>query len=234
MSENNYKPRASLKQWAEADRPREKLLLKGKSALSEAELIAILISTGNREKTAVDLSRDILMESENNLNSLGLLSVADLMRFKGIGEAKAVTIVAALELGRRRETSAPQERKIFRLSSDAYEYFAPQLADLDHEEFWVIFLKQNNSFIKMERMSSGGMTGTVADIRMIMKRALEERATSIILAHNHPSGSVEPSRADKNLTSRIKQSGKLMDIQLMDHLIISHKGYFSFADKQMI
>jgi len=234
VSENTYTQHANIKQWAEEDRPREKLNRIGRSALSEAELLAILIGSGSREKTAVELSRDILLESDNNLNALGLLSVADLMKFKGIGEAKAITIIAALELGRRREVSIPVKERIFRLSSDSYEVLAPHLADLSHEEFWVIFLKQNNGFIKLERMSSGGMTGTVADVRMIMKRALELKAVSIILAHNHPSGSLDPSRADRELTAKIKRSGKIMEIHVIDHLILSHKGYYSFADQKIL
>lgn len=234
LKEITYIPNSSIKQWAEEDRPREKLLIKGRSALSEAELIAIIIGSGYKEKTAVDVAREILISSDNNLNALGQLSVNDFMKFKGIGEAKAISIIAALELGRRRDKSEAIDKKIFRLSGDSYEYFAPVLADLDHEEFWVIFLKRNNSFIKMEQLSSGGITGTVADIRMIMKRALELRATSIVLAHNHPSGGLEPSHADRKLTEKIQNGGKVMDIHLVDHLIISHKGYYSFADKKLL
>jgi len=234
LKENNYIKSASIKQWAEEDRPREKLLLKGRSTLSDAELIAIIIGSGSREKTAVEVAREILISSENNLNTLGQLSVSDLMRFKGIGEAKAISIVAALEIGRRRDKSTAPQKKIFRISDDAYEYFGPVMADLDHEEFWVIFLRRNNSFIAMEQLSSGGMTGTVADIRMIMKRALELKATSIILGHNHPSGGLKPSQSDIELTTKIKNGGKVMDILLIDHLIISHKGYYSFSDKKLV
>jgi len=182
----------------------------------------------------VEVAREILIASENNLNALGQLSVSDLMKFKGIGEARAISIVAALEIGRRRDKSAAPDKKIFRLSSDAYEYFGPVLTDLDHEEFWVIFLKRDNSFIKMEQLSSGGITGTVADIRMIMRLALEHKATSIILAHNHPSGGLNPSQSDIDLTRRIKEGGKLMDILIVDHLIISHKGYYSFSDSKLV
>lgn len=229
--EKPYIASSTLKQWAEEDRPREKLLLKGRSSLSEAELLAILINSGSREKTAVELSRDILAGSQNDLMELGLLSVEELMKYKGIGEAKAITIIAALELGRRRETHQATERKYIRLSSDAYRCLKAEMADLDHEEFWVLYLRQNNSIIRKEMLSSGGLTGTIADSRLMLKRAIDLKAASVVLAHNHPSGGLKPSQSDIMLTKRMKEGCDILNIKMMDHIIISSEGFYSFSDK---
>ena len=224
----------SIKSWAEEDRPREKLLLKGKHSLSEAELIAILISSGNAEETAVELSRRILQKAENNLNELGRLTVRDLMEFKGIGEAKAISIIAALELGRRRKDSAPLQREKITNSRDAAAIFQPLLGDHLHEEFWLLFLNRSNTVLGRHALSSGGVTGTVVDPKMIFKAALENRATSIIMCHNHPSGNLKPSEEDLRLTRKLAEAGKLMEIQVVDHLIVSQHGFFSFADEGLL
>lgn len=226
--------RLTIKRWAEEDRPREKLLLKGKAALSEAELIAILIGSGNKEQTAVELSQHILNQCENDLNSLARLSVKDLQKFKGIGEAKAISIVAALELGRRRKDSEPSRRLKVTSSKDAFEMIRGDLMDLNHEEFWLVLLKRNNEVLKKEMISRGGVSGTVVDAKIIFKRALEETASGLILAHNHPSGNTKPSQEDINLTKRIKEAGKSLDISVLDHLIITDSSYFSFADEGLL
>ena len=226
--------RLTIKKWAEEDRPREKLLLKGKAALSEAELIAILIGSGNTEQTAVELSQHILSQCGNNLSNLARLSVKDLQKFKGIGEAKAISIVAALELGRRRKESEPLKKVKITSSHDAFQLLHGDMMDLNHEEFWLLLLKRNNEVIKKEMLSRGGVSGTVVDAKIIFKRALEETASGLILAHNHPSGNLKPSQEDINLTKRLKEAGKSLDISVLDHLIITDHSFFSFADEGLL
>lgn len=224
----------NITDWAIEDRPREKLIAKGRQNLTDAELIAILIGSGNTEETAVELAKRILNSVENNLNALGQLTVNTLMKFKGIGEAKAISIVAALELGRRRKLSDVLERKKITSSKTVFELMNPVLADLTHEEFWVIFLNRNNKVIDKQRIGQGGIHGTIADTRLIMKAAIEKLATSIILCHNHPAGSLKPSDADKYLTKKIVEAGKILDIAVLDHIIIGNEEYFSFKDKALI
>lgn len=226
--------RLTIKRWAEEDRPREKLLLKGKASLSEAELIAILIGSGNTEQTAVELSQHILSQCENSLANLARLSVKDLQKFKGIGEAKAIAIVAALEVGRRRKESEPVKRIKITSSQDANEILRGDMMDLNHEEFWLLLLKRNNEVIKKEMLSRGGVSGTVVDAKIIFKRALEETASGLILAHNHPSGNLKPSQEDINLTKRLKEAGRSLDISVLDHLIITDHSFFSFADEGLL
>ncbi|VAW27623.1 UPF0758 family protein [hydrothermal vent metagenome] len=222
-----------IKQWAEEDRPREKLLLKGKSVLSEAELIGILIGSGTRTLTAVDLAKQILHSVDNNLNSLAKLSVNDLKKFKGIGEAKAINIVSALELGRRRkDADYPKVTKITSPKS-VYDIMRPYLQDVPHEEFWILLLNQANQLLKPVAISQGGVSGTVADSKLIFKTALEHLASSIILVHNHPSGNLKPSRQDINLTKRLKEAGKIVEIPVLDHLIYTDSGYLSMADEEL-
>ena len=223
-----------IKHWAEEDRPREKLQLKGKSALSEAELIAILIGSGAASISAVDVSKVILNAVNNDLNSLAKLSVKDLTKFKGIGEAKAISIVAALELGRRRKETENRKRPKIRSSHDAYTLMKAELLDLSHEEFWCLLLNRSNLVIKKHLVSSGGVSGTVADPKIIFKAALEELASSIILVHNHPSGNLRPSQADMTLTKKMKDASKALEISLLDHLIFTDQGYFSFADENLL
>ncbi|HET9745963.1 MAG TPA: DNA repair protein RadC [Chitinophagaceae bacterium] len=230
MQEQKY----SIKQWAKDDRPREKLLFNGPASLSDSELIAILIHNGSREKTAVDLAKDILKLSKDNLSELGKLSVKDLMKVKGIGEAKAISIAAALELGRRRQTSGTLQKKIISTSHDIADYFMAKLKDYRHEVFAVVFLNRANKINHFEIVSEGGITGTVADPRIILKKALEEDAVSIILCHNHPSGSLKPSRADEELTHKIKEAARYFDIRVLDHMIVSDAGYYSFADEGLL
>ncbi|WP_258103953.1 DNA repair protein RadC [Marinoscillum sp. MHG1-6] len=224
----------SIKHWAEEDRPREKLLLKGKASLSDAELIGILIGSGTKTLSAVDVAKIILHATENNLNKLAKLSVKDLIKFKGIGEAKAISIVSALELGRRRKSETPTAKPTIQQSRDVYEYIRPELLDLRHEEFWILLLKRNNEIIKKKRISAGGISGTFVDVRIILKSALEEMASSIILIHNHPSGNLKPSQADLSLTRKIKEAGATMDIPVLDHIIFTDNGYLSFADESLL
>jgi len=224
----------SIKEWAVEDRPREKMLVKGIRALSEAELIAILISTGSLDESAVELSRRVLASVNNNLNELGKKTINDLQKFKGIGPAKAITIAAAMELGRRRKESEPDEKPKVVTSADAACIFKPLLSDLPHEEFWVLMLNRNNIYIDKMLVSQGGLSGTVIDVRIILKMALDKLACSIILCHNHPSGNLIPSEADKEITRKIKEAGKHMDIPVLDHLIIGNDVYFSFADEGLI
>ncbi|HSH67457.1 MAG TPA: DNA repair protein RadC [Bacteroidia bacterium] len=228
------KEAVSIKSWASADRPREKLLDKGRHVLSEAELIAILIGSGSRNETAVDLSKRILGNVNNNLNALGKLSVQELMKFKGIGEAKAICIVAALELGRRRKETEVIHRDKITGSKDVYETMRPHLIDLPHEEFWVLMLNRANLITKKELMSKGGTAGTVVDTKLIFKAAVDNYANSIIVCHNHPSGNLKPSEADIKLTKAIKEAGKIMEIPLLDHLIITENNYYSFGDEGLI
>ncbi len=224
----------SIKKWNENDRPREKLIAKGKNTLTDAELIAILIGSGNRDESAVALSKRILASVDHKINALGKLSVKQLMNFKGIGEAKAITIVAGLELGRRRgDEDIPVAPKITS-SKDAFRLFQPIIGDLEHEEFWVLFLNNANKVIQKKQISVGGKTGTLVDARIVFKSALEYGATGIIIGHNHPSGSLRPSESDKNLTSKLKQAGMSLDIHVLDHLIITEKSYFSFADESIL
>ncbi len=230
MQEHKY----SIKQWAKDDRPREKLLLIGAENLSNSELLAILIHNGTRDKTAVDLAKDILRLSKDNLNELGKTTVKELMKVKGIGEAKAITIAAALELGRRRQGSSTLNRVAVSTSHDIAQYLQSVLKDYRHEVFAVIFLNRANKIKHFEIVSEGGITGTVADPRIILKKALDEDAVSIILCHNHPSGSLKPSRADEELTSKIREAAKYFDIRVMDHIIVSESGYYSFADEGIL
>ncbi len=217
--------------WHEDDRPREKLMLKGKSVLSDAELIAILIGSGSRNESAVQLSQKILSSVDNNLNALGKLTIKQLMEFKGIGEAKAISIAAALELGRRRRAEEALELKKITSSKNVFEIMQPIIGELAYEEFWLLFLNNSNKVIAKSQLSKGGLTGTVVDIRVIFKAAFENNATSIILAHNHPSGKLAPSDADKQITTKIKTAGQQLDIPILDHVIITENGYFSFADE---
>lgn len=230
MQAQNY----SIKQWAKDDRPREKLRAKGAPALSDSELIAILLHHGTREKSAVDVAREVLHLGKNSLSELGKLSVQELCRVKGVGEAKAITLIAALELGRRRQAAAAMEKTVIGSSADVARYLQSLLRDHRHEVFAVLFLNRANKVNHFQVVSEGGITGTVADPRIILKRALEEDAVSIILCHNHPSGALKPSRADEELTLKIKEAARYFDIKVLDHLIVSEEGYFSFADEGLI
>lgn len=224
----------TIKQWAEDDRPREKLMLKGKSSLSDAELLAILIGSGHREESAVELCKRILAMYNNNLSVLARQSIARLTAFKGIGEAKAIAIIAALEIGQRRRLSERVEDPIISSSSDVFELINPIIGDLEHEEFWVLYLNNSNKVKFKSPLSKGGMTGTVVDVRLLFQIALEQKAVGIILTHNHPSGKVKPSDADIQITKKIKEAGRIMDIQLLDHLIITEYSYYSFADEGIL
>lgn len=224
----------SIKNWAEDERPREKLALKGASALSDAELLAILIATGSREKSALDLARDILKLADNNLNQLGRLGVTELKQTKGIGEAKAITIAAALELGRRRQMSEGLSKQSITQSKDAAEIFIPLMRDLGHEVFYVLYLSQSSSVIRLENIGVGGLSATVADIRIILKNALLNSASKLIVAHNHPSGNLKASKEDIAMTAKLKEAAATMDIKLLDHLIIGDNNYCSMADEGQI
>jgi DNA repair protein RadC len=224
----------SIKTWAEDERPREKMLLKGPSSLSDAELLAILISSGTKEKSALDLAREVLVQAHNNLQELGRLTVQELQKTKGIGEARAITIAAALELGRRRQMTEGLQRPTITQSADAGEIVIPLLQDLNHEVFCVLYLNQANRVLRHEMISSGGLTGTVADIRIILKNALLFNANKLIIAHNHPSGNLQPSSADKELTKKLKEAAEWMDIKLLDHLIVAGITYMSLADEGLI
>jgi|TARA_R100000479_G_scaffold85403_1_gene41524 DNA repair protein RadC len=224
----------SIKNWSEDDRPREKLLHKGRTALSDAELIAILIGSGSREESAVSLSQRILASAENNLNQLGKLTIKDLMKFKGIGEAKAITIAAALELGRRRRAGEALNRKKITSSQSVFELMQPIIGELPHEEFWIVYLNNSNKVLQTSQLSKGGITGTLVDVRLAFKNALQLGAVAIILAHNHPSGTLKPSQPDIKLTQKLKTAGESLDIKVLDHLIITEKAYFSFADESMM
>ena len=222
-----------ITQWSKDDRPREKLLEKGVAVLSNAELIAILIGSGNANETAVDLSKRILSDVDNDLHRLAQLSLTELMQYKGIGEAKAISIIAALEIGRRRNLSKALERKTVSSSKEAFELLAPNLSDKLQEEFWVILMKKN-TVIGVEQLHQGGLDSAVVDIRLLIKRLLEKNATGFIIAHNHPSGNLTASEADKYLTKKIKEAAQLMNMQLLDHLIIAGNDYVSFADKGIL
>jgi DNA repair protein RadC len=221
----------SIKNWAEDDKPREKLMLKGKTALSDAELVAILIGSGSQNESAVSLSKRILSSVDNNLNALGKLSFKQLMEFKGIGEAKAISITAALELGRRRRAEETIELQKVTSSKAVFEIMQPIIGELPHEEFWVLYLNNSNKVIYKSQLSKGGITGTVVDVRLIFKTALEHNATSVILSHNHPSGKLLASDADKEITKKLKLAGEQLDIKVLDHVIITERGYFSFQDE---
>ena len=225
--------KTNIKQWAEEDRPREKLLLKGKAALSNAELLGILIGSGTKELTAIDLAKTILDQHQNDLNKIARLSVQELTRFKGIGEAEAINIVSALELGRRRKKEEVETEKIT-CAADVHEIMKPELSDLPHEEFWLLLLNRANKIIKKQPISQGGVSGTVADPKLIFNFALNHLASSIILVHNHPSGNLKPSEADKRLTRQLTEAGKLLEISVLDHLIYTDNGYFSFADENLM
>ncbi|MBI1770695.1 MAG: DNA repair protein RadC [Bacteroidetes bacterium] len=224
----------NIKSWSPEDRPREKLLLKGTSALSDAELIAILLGSGTAKLSAVDVAKKVLAHVDNNLDNLAKLSIKELMKAKGIGEAKAITIVAAMELGRRRKEQSPEERPKLESSKTAFEIIKGDLMDLPHEEFWVLLLNRAHRLIKKKRVSEGGVSGTVADPKIIFKLAIDELASGVIVVHNHPSGNLKPSDSDISLTKKLKEAGKVLEISLLDHLIIGHNNYFSFTDEGLI
>jgi DNA repair protein RadC len=224
----------SIKNWAANDRPREKLLANGVKSLSDAELLAILIGSGTKEVSAVELCRKILSESENNLALLGKKSVADLIKIKGIGRAKAITIIAALELGMRRKLTEISEKPKVTSSKEAFEFIHSFISDITHEEFWVLFLNRSNKIIDKYKLSQGGISGTVIDVRLLLKKALELLASSLIICHNHPSGNIKPSENDKKITDKIKIAAQQMDIKLLDHLIISDNSYLSFSDEGLL
>jgi len=224
----------SIKDWSEDDRPREKLLNKGIQTLSDAELIAILIGSGNKELSAVDLSKYILSENDNNLDRLAKKTVSELMLFKGIGEAKAISILSALEIGKRRDAISTKLQNKITSSKDVFRIMNSKLRDLPYEEFWVLFLNRSNKIIHKEKMSQGGLSGTVVDIRLILKKAIENLASSIILSHNHPSGQLKPSEQDKSLTQKLKQASSYLDISVLDHIIIADNQFFSFADNGIL
>jgi len=226
MEQTNF----PITNWHEDDRPREKLMLKGKSALSDAELIAILIGSGSRNESAVGLSKRILASVDNNLNALGKLTITQLMNFKGIGEAKAISIMAAMELGRRRRAEDAVELKKITSSKMIFELMQPLIGELPHEEFWVLYLNNSNKVLSKSQQGKGGITGTMVDVRLVFKTALELGATAIILCHNHPSGGLIPSDADKQITKKLKAAGQNLDIQVLDHVIVTENGYYSFSD----
>lgn len=232
--ETSKKQSSSIKNWSVDDRPREKMQAKGALSMSNSELLAILINNGNKEKSALDIAKDVLALGQNNLNELGKLSIKDLQKLKGIGEAKAITIAAALELGRRRQSSDLLSKTVVRTSGEIAHYLKSVLKDYTHEVFAVVFLNRANKIISFQIISTGGLTGTIADPRVILKKAIEAEATSIVLSHNHPSGSLKPSRADEELTQKIKQASTYLDIKVVDHIIVSDEGYFSFADEGLL
>jgi DNA repair protein RadC len=225
---------AAITEWAEEDRPREKMLLKGAAALSDAELLAILIGSGTVGRSAVDLAKDILASADNNLHELGRRSVRDFEKFRGIGEAKAITIAASLEIGRRRDLSDLRERPTVTASADAVRAIRPLLTDLHHEEFWVLLLNRANQIISRERLSSGGSSATVVDVKMFFKVALDARASGVIAVHNHPSGNLQPSQSDLDLTKKLVSAGQMLELPVLDHLIVSDRGYYSFADSGLL
>ena len=224
----------TIKTWALDDRPREKLIAKGKVSLSDAELIAILISSGNREESAVDLSKRILQHTNNNLNRLAKLSLEELMQFKGIGEAKGIAIITALEIGKRCHFEAGSNIPKITASKDVFKIMSPVIGDLQHEEFWVLYLSNSNKVLSKHQLSKGGLTATLVDVRLLFKRALELSAVGVIVCHNHPSGKLKPSDSDVQLTRKIKGAGDTLDIKTLDHLIITEKAYFSFADEGVL
>ncbi|MBT8287925.1 MAG: DNA repair protein RadC [Flavobacteriaceae bacterium] len=223
-----------IKKWSPGDRPREKLIQSGSRSLTESELLAILIGSGNRSESALDLSKRILASVNNNLNGLGKLSVQDLIVFKGIGQAKAVGIAAALELGRRRGAVVVQEKPSITSSKAVFDLMQPLLGELPHEEFWILYLNNSNRVLNKKQLSIGGITGTLVDVRLVLKTALNLHATAMILVHNHPSGALIPSKADKALTSKLKSASQSLDLKVLDHVIITEKAYFSFADEAIL
>ncbi|MBA5245837.1 DNA repair protein RadC [Marnyiella aurantia] len=224
----------SLKHLAEDDRPREKFLMKGKNALSDAELLAIIMGSGNREESAVDLARRILKSVGENWHDLSRLSIADLCKFNGVGEAKAISISAALEIGRRRAAQEVPDRKQLVSSHEAFLFLKPYLGDLQTEEFWAVFVNQNNKVLHFCQLTSGGINYSVVDVRILFKTALEQFATGIFIAHNHPSGNLRPSEEDKKITKQVVEAGKLLNVTLIDHLIINQNSYFSFSDEGIL
>ncbi|KAA3630916.1 MAG: DNA repair protein RadC [Bacteroidetes bacterium] len=231
---NYQSPGMGIKSWAEEDRPREKLLLKGKQNLTDAELLAIILGSGSREETAVGLAKRLLKVAENSLEKLSRLTLKELMSFRGIGEAKAINIMAVMELGRRRQLTDVKARPQLRSSQDAFDVIGPVIADLDHEEFWILLLNRANRIISREQISKGGTSGTVVDAKILFRIALEKQASSIILCHNHPSGNLRASQADLSLTKKLVEAGHHLDIMVLDHLIIARSGYLSFADEGMM
>ncbi len=234
MDSFNKIEKLSIKNWSEEDQPREKLMAKVRQILSDAELLAILIGSGNRSESAIELCKRILNDSQNNINQLAKLSVNDLMKYRGIGEAKAISIVAALELGRRRKSEAVLDKVQVTSSQHLYEYIKPVLEDLPHEEFWIVLLSRANKIIGKQLIGRGGISETTADIKLIFKKSIESLASAIILAHNHPSGNLKPSQSDLNLTKKIKDAAKLFDISILDHLIIGDGNYYSFNDEGVL
>lgn len=230
MQENKY----SIKQWAKDDRPREKLLIHGAVHLSDSELLAILLHHGTKDKSAVDLAKEVMHLGKNSLNELGKFTVKELIKVKGIGQAKAITIVAALEIGRRRQAGSYLNKPIVSTSKDFANYLQALFRDHNHEIFAVAFLNQSNRINHIEIISEGGITGTIADPRIILKKALEENAVSLVFCHNHPSGSLKPSRQDEEITKKLKEAAKYFDIKILDHIIVSNAGYFSFADEGIL
>ena len=230
----NYNSKITIKTWAEEDRPREKLLSQGRRTLTDAELMAILIGSGSTTETAVELSKRILHSCNNDLNALAKLSVTELCKFKGIGEAKAISIIAALELGRRRKESDQLETNKITSSRDVFLILSPQFSDLLHEEFWILLLNKANKVLNKVLISKGGQSATVVDAKVIFKAALEHNASSIILAHNHPSGNLSPSQEDINITKKIVSAAKLIDFSVLDHIIMTDKAYYSFADEGLM
>jgi len=224
----------SIKNWSQDDQPREKLLYKGKAILSDAELVAILIGSGNRDESAVSLCKRILSSVDNNLSELGKLSIKQLMAFKGIGEAKAISIIAALELGRRRRGEEALRKNKITSSKSVFELMQPIIGELPHEEFWIVYLNNSNKVIYKNQLSKGGITGTLVDTRLVLKTALEVGAVGLILAHNHPSGTLKPSQADKEVTLKLKTAAQSLDIKVLDHLIVTENAYFSFADESLL
>jgi DNA repair protein RadC len=224
----------TIKHWSVEDRPREKLLKSGVHSLSNSELIALLIGSGTRELNAVELSRKILGSVNNNLHELGKLGADELTKIKGIGTAKAITLMAAIELGSRKSNSYAEEKVVIKNSQTAYEVLYPIIGELEHEEFWIVILNRAHKVIKTVKISQGGLTGTVIDTRMILKHALDKRATSLIISHNHPSGNKTPSEADISITKKIKNAAEIMDINVLDHIIVAGKKYFSFADEGLM
>lgn len=224
----------SIKKWAEDDRPREKLINKGIESLSNAELIAILLGSGTKDLTAVELAKKILDSAHNNLNQLAKFDLKKFQSFKGVGEAKAVTLMASLEFGRRRKKSEIIDKKKITHSNDVFNIFQPLIGDLPHEEFWILLLNRANKIIDIKKVSQGGTAGTVTDIKMILKAALDNLSSGIILCHNHPSGNYQPSEADRNITNKLSESSRMMDINMLDHVIVADNSYFSFADEGIL
>ncbi|MDE5423452.1 DNA repair protein RadC [Ancylomarina sp. DW003] len=224
----------SIKDWALEDRPREKMMSKGSKSLSTAELLAIIIGSGNRKQSAVEVAKMLLAENQNNLNELAKKSIRDLMKTPGIGSAKAISILAVLELGSRQKSFSAKQKLKITSSMDAYERLQPYVENLNREEFWVVYLNRGNKILEIKNISSGGITGTIFDMRLVFKDAILLESTNIILCHNHPSGNLTPSEADKDLTYKTHEAGKLMSIEVLDHLIIADHGYYSFADEGLL